>query len=217
MRPLVIPHDASRRIVQSAAARVFGELVRRGPYTSVSQLAVSMTCERLKPSSRMREMAAVSTRSGACACATSGESTARSRKVAMNRARAADGESDAMILSVKWKSSSRTENTAALRRALEACSHSANNPCKKRYCQTRESNRKTITKSPLARPRKKRDSRASQTHLRCALRLPGDRMVTSRSRHPNARIVRLTARALLFALGAIGLLRCADPVGRSEE
>ena len=38
-------------------------------------------------------------------------------------------------------------------------------------------------------------------------------MVTSRSRHPHARLVRNTARALFFALGVLGLLRCADPVG----
>lgn len=38
-------------------------------------------------------------------------------------------------------------------------------------------------------------------------------MATPRSRHENARLIRNSARALLFALGAIGLLRCADPVG----
>ena len=38
-------------------------------------------------------------------------------------------------------------------------------------------------------------------------------MSTPRSRHDNARLVRITARALFFALGVIGLLRCADPVG----
>src|SRR5687768_14437136 len=42
-------------------------------------------------------------------------------------------------------------------------------------------------------------------------------MATPRSRNDNARIVRITARALLFALGAIGLLRCAEPVAPPLE
>lgn len=36
-------------------------------------------------------------------------------------------------------------------------------------------------------------------------------MTSSSSNHPNARLIRNSARALLFALGALGLLRCADP------
>ena len=48
---LLAPHSVSRLTAQSAAALKLGEPVSLGPYTSVSQLAVSITCERWKPSS----------------------------------------------------------------------------------------------------------------------------------------------------------------------
>ena len=45
-RGLVAPHSVNRLTAQSAAALKLGEPVSRGPYTSVSQLAVSITCDR---------------------------------------------------------------------------------------------------------------------------------------------------------------------------
>jgi len=55
-----IPHSVSFFTVQSPAAFAAGDPVRRAPYTSVSQLAISMTCDRRSSSFLMAEMAAVS-------------------------------------------------------------------------------------------------------------------------------------------------------------
>ncbi len=67
-RALAMPHSLSFFTVQSAAALVLVDPVSRAPYTSVSQLAISMTCDRLCSSALIRAMAAVSMRS----CAASG-------------------------------------------------------------------------------------------------------------------------------------------------
>jgi hypothetical protein len=53
-RTLDSPHSVRRPFAQAAAARMFGEFVRRGPCTSVRCQAVSITCERRSPSSLMR-------------------------------------------------------------------------------------------------------------------------------------------------------------------
>ena len=57
-------------IAQSAAARIVGPPVSRGPYTSVSHDVTFMTCDRLNPSSSMRAIAAESTRSARTAART---------------------------------------------------------------------------------------------------------------------------------------------------
>ena len=68
------PHARSCRMAHSPAASMAGEPVTRGPYTSLSQPASSMTCDRCRPSSRM---AATIAWSGACAAAGSAGATAR--------------------------------------------------------------------------------------------------------------------------------------------
>jgi hypothetical protein len=55
-----IPHSLSFLTVQSPAAFALGEPVSRAPKTSVSQLAISMTCDRSRSSALMRLTAAVS-------------------------------------------------------------------------------------------------------------------------------------------------------------
>ena len=66
------PHVSSCCRAQSAACLYCGEPVSRGPWTSVSCPAVSITCERRKPSSRMRPIAAQSSFSSANAGASGG-------------------------------------------------------------------------------------------------------------------------------------------------
>jgi hypothetical protein len=48
------PQEVSWDFVHSLASLSLGEPVRRGPSTSVSSSAVCITCELVKPSSRMR-------------------------------------------------------------------------------------------------------------------------------------------------------------------
>src|SRR5690242_5803549 len=53
---LTRPHDFICSIVHSDAFCRFGDHVRRGPCTSVSQLVMSMTCERSSASDLMRSI-----------------------------------------------------------------------------------------------------------------------------------------------------------------
>jgi hypothetical protein len=55
-----IPQSFNFFTVQSPAAFALGDPVRRAPYTSVSQLAISMTCDRLCSSVLMRLIASAS-------------------------------------------------------------------------------------------------------------------------------------------------------------
>src|SRR6185437_1916657 len=73
---LANPHDFISDIAHAPARVAFGDQVSRGPYTSDSQLMMSMTCELFISSDLMRSIVASSTFSCAASGAASGAASA---------------------------------------------------------------------------------------------------------------------------------------------